>query len=180
MAGSEAGWPGPRPAWKGEPVPANVRRTWPSVQSWEWLSPLRLRGQHEQPGAAYLVVIDEARTDALGQAVGAATAADPEAVRRVFAELRMALMRNIGRRAACLDATPVCHDDGRCVYCGLVPGEHDEPGSAEPLRQATHVGWPGGPVITTTEFEGAFDVEMEAMRAGETPALDPGDDPECE
>lgn len=160
------------PAWKDEPVPAGVRRTWPSVQSWEWLSPLRLRGDHEQPGAAYLVVVDTARTDALGQAVGAAAAADPGEVRRIFAELRMALMRNIGRREACMDATPICHDDGRCVYCGLVPDEHDEPGSPEPLRQATHVGWPGGPVITTTEFEAAFYVEAEAMKLQGRPGVD--------
>ena len=151
---------------EGRPIPDNVRRTWPSVRTWTWLSPLRLRGEHEHaPGAAHLVVVDEARTDALGQAVSASQAANPDFIRDTFAQLRMALMRNIGHRAACLDATPVCHEeDGRCVYCGLQAGEHELPrDDGQPQRQAVHVGWPGGEVMTTTEAEAAIYVELEAM-----------------
>jgi hypothetical protein len=50
-----------------------VRRMFPGVESWAWVSPLRLRGEDEHvPGAAYLVAVDEARTDALAQARSAA------------------------------------------------------------------------------------------------------------
>ena len=167
-----------RPDWAGQPVPANVLRTWPSVRTWTWESPLRLRGEHELPGAAYLVVVDAARTDALGQAVSAAQAEDPDRVREIYAQLRMALMRNIGRRDACRDGTPVCReDDGRCHYCGLAAGQHDAPGSHDgPPRQETHIGWPGGEVSTTAEFEAAFYVELEAMkhRGGWHDDADPG------
>jgi hypothetical protein len=172
------------PNWAGQPVPPNVLRTWPSVRTWTWESPLRLRGEHELPGAAYLVVIDEGRTDALGQAVSAAKATDPDYVRDTYAQLRMALMRNIGHRDACRDGTPVCReDDGRCHYCGLAADEHEAPGSHDgPLRQETHVGWPGAGVSTTSEFEAAFYVEMEAMKLRGSPGAvwpDEQDDPEA-
>ena len=107
------------PAWKDQPVPDMVRRTFPDVPSWEWLSPLRLRGEHEMPGAAYLVVVDAPRTHVMGQAIGPPAAAEDEGyVRKVYAQLRMSLMRDIGHRDACMDGTPVCReDDGRCHWC---------------------------------------------------------------
>ena len=160
-------------AYEDQPVPENVRRTWPGVHNWTWLSPLRLRGEHEHehehvPGAAYLVV-DAARTDALGQAISSAQAGDADYVRETYAELRMALMRNIGRRVACLDATPICHEaDGRCVYCGLQADEHELPrADGRPQRQAVHLSWPGGGVTTTAEAEAAIYVELEAMNLGD-------------
>jgi len=56
------------PAWKSQPVPDMVRRMFPGVESWAWVPPLRLRGGHEHvPGAACLVAVDEARTDALAR-----------------------------------------------------------------------------------------------------------------
>ena len=62
-------------------------------------------------------------------------AADAAQVREIYAGLRMALMRSIGRRDACRDGTPACReDDGRCHYRGLAAAEHDEPGKAGPLN----------------------------------------------
>jgi hypothetical protein len=56
------------------------------VRTWTWLSPLRLHGEHGHvPGAAHLVVVDAARTDALGQAISASQAADPDFVRSAYA-----------------------------------------------------------------------------------------------
>jgi hypothetical protein len=155
------------PAWKNQPPPEMVRRMFPGVTSWAWVSPLRLRGEHEHvPGAAYLVAVDAARTDALAQAVSAAQAADPGQVREIYAGLRMGLMRNIGRRDACRDGAPVCRDgDGRCHYCGLPAAEHEAPGDHDgPLRQETHLGWPGGAVTTATDAEAAIDAGLEAMK----------------
>ena len=32
--------------YQDQPIPENVRRTWPDVRTWTWLSPLRLHGEH--------------------------------------------------------------------------------------------------------------------------------------
>ncbi|MEU6261741.1 hypothetical protein [Saccharopolyspora shandongensis] len=155
------------PAWENQPIPDNVARTWPTVRSWTWLSPLRLRGEHPHvPGAAELVVVDEARTHAMGQAVG--PGADAERVSEVYAQLRVSLMRDIGHRTACLDGTPVRadHDRTRCRWCGVPAVDHETPGDPgdPPPYQATHVAMPGQKPITGAEFEAAFYVELEALK----------------
>jgi hypothetical protein len=126
------GEPGHRPdhaeRYQDQPIPEHVQRTWPDVTAWTWLSPLRLRGEHGHvPGAAHLVVVDEARTDALGQAVSAVQAADAVFVSETYDQLQAGLARNISRREACAAGAPICReDDGRCHYCGRYAAEHAE------------------------------------------------------
>src|SRR5260370_2438227 len=97
----EPGWTEPTPpapAWKYRPVPGIVRQMLPQVTSWAWLSPLRLRGQRQQaPGEVYLVVVDQGRTDSLGQGLSAAQAANADHVRDTYAPLRLQRMNSIGR-----------------------------------------------------------------------------------
>jgi hypothetical protein len=160
----------PAPAWKYRRVPGIVRQMLPQVTSWEWLSPLRLRGQSGQaPGSVYLVVVDQRRTDALGRGLSPAQAADADHVRRAYAELRMQLMNSIGRRDACRDGTPYCHEDDRCRYCGLPAADHDDPGaSPRPLRQEAHIGWRDGEVAGPAGSEAARYADFEAALAQQT------------
>jgi hypothetical protein len=140
------------------------------VTSWAWLSPLRLCGRYEQAsGVVYLVVVDEGRTDTLGQVLTAAQAADGDHVRDTYAQPPMELMRRVGRRDACRDSTPDCQRDGRCHYCGLSADEHDDPAaSSGPLRQEAHVGGRGGELLPPAGSEAARYAEMEAALAEAT------------
>lgn len=160
----------PDPAWKYQPVPGIVRQMLPQMTSWEWLSPVRLRGQDEEaPGVVHLVVVDQGHTDTLGQALSPARAADPDDVRDTYAQLRMDLMARVGRRDACQDGTPDCQEDGRCHYCGLPAADHDDPGaSADPPRQEAHVGRRGGEVLAATGSEAAMYADLEAALAERT------------
>jgi hypothetical protein len=169
----EPGWTEPappEPTWKYQPVPGIVRQMLPRVTSWAWLSPLRLRGQRQQaPGEVYLVVVDQGRTDALGQGLSAAQAADAHHVRDTYARLRMQLMNSVARRDACRDGTPYCREDGRCRYCGLPGAGHDDPGASPgPVRQEAYLGWPAGQVVTAAGSEAARYADMEAALAEAT------------
>ncbi|GAB3212517.1 hypothetical protein [Nocardia tengchongensis] len=157
------------PNWKNQPIPESVRRTWPTVTTWEWVSPLRLWGDGLKDGhGGYLVVVDGHHWRALGQAITEKTARDAEAVTNIYAELRMKLQAVIGREIACRDGAPVRadHDSTRCVYCGVQVDAHQIPGDpGDPdTYQATHVAWPGADPITTVEAEAELTVELEAMK----------------
>jgi len=178
MAGSDA-----RPWWAAQPPPENVRQAWSYVRDWSWQSPLRLRGEHPEGCGAYLVVLEDGQAGRyVGQGIGPDTAT--ERVSEIYADLHMALARNIAHETACLDGTPVRadHDHDRCRYCGLLATEHEVPGDSGPTYQATHVAWgPGaGETMTTTEAEAAIYVELEAMKLRGSSASWPGDaDPEA-
>jgi hypothetical protein len=118
-----------RPVWALREVPEHVRRTWPSVVEWRWLSPLRLLGKEAMNDgrSMHLVVIDVHTTEhAMGEAIPAGQMHDTDHVARVFARLRLALGRDIALRVACQDGTPVRaeHDLKRCQWCGKPWDDH--------------------------------------------------------
>jgi hypothetical protein len=125
-----------KPLWALREVPEHVRRTWPSVVEWRWLSPLRLCGKEamNEGRSMHLVVIDAHTAEhAMGQAIPAEQMHDTDHVARVFARLRLALGRDIALRVACQDGTPVRaeHDLKRCQWCGKAaddhPVQHEDP-----------------------------------------------------
>ena len=161
-----------KPWWASGPAPENVRQAWPYVRDWSWQSPLRLRGEHPEGRGAYLVVLENGPGGRYaGQGIGPDTTA--ERVSEIYADLHVALARNIAHETACQDGTPVRadHDHDRCRFCGLLATEHEVPGDSGATYQATHVTWgPGTPAVTTAGAEAAIYVELEAMKYRGSPA----------
>ncbi|MFB4273053.1 hypothetical protein [Nonomuraea sp. GTA35] len=118
-------------------APEHVRRTWPSVVNWTWLSPLRLSGADSmnEGRTVHLVVVDP-HTDqhAMGQAIPADRATEVAYVAEVFARLRLKLGEDIALRMACEDGTPVRaeHDRSKCRWCGAHWNEHTGNGTPQP------------------------------------------------
>lgn len=156
-----------RPSRASQPVPPRVLQRRPYVLTWSWQSKPRLRGERPEGNGAYLVVISDypRRPRYIGQGIGPGTSA--ERISEIYADLHVALARNIGHETAGLDGAPVRAglDHDRCRFSGLLAAEHEAPGDAGPVYQATHVTWgPGTPAVTTAEAEAAICVELEAMK----------------
>ncbi|MGI5286621.1 hypothetical protein ACQEVF_25235 [Nonomuraea polychroma] len=117
-------------------VPEHVRRTWPSVVDWTWLSPLRLSGADSmnEGRTIHLVVIDpHTNQHAMGQAIPADRVTDAGYVSKVFGNLRLKLAEDIALRMACEDGTPVRadHDRSKCCWCGKRWNEHTGKGTPD-------------------------------------------------
>ncbi|WP_020578309.1 hypothetical protein [Actinopolymorpha alba] len=78
----------------------------------------------------------------------------------------MTQAESLGRETACEDGTPVVHDDGRCVWCGLSWNQHENPAEVEPTRQAEHR------LTTGVQVEAEFIVWAEAKRHLPGPEFD--------
>jgi hypothetical protein len=140
---------GPASARRASICGANIHQPWPYVRDWSWQSPVRLRVGHPEGRGPYLVVLEDGPGGRyVGQGIGPEITA--ERVSEIYADLDVALARNIAHETACQDATPI--RTGRCRFCGLLPTEHEVPGDSGATYQTRHVTWgPGTSAVTTAE-----------------------------
>jgi hypothetical protein len=155
------------------PIPSCVLAVEPEVpaEAWQWVSPLRLRAILEPRWSYESRKIIIAVIDADAELARSHTLYGPEE-RFDWVELRVHLMKSLGRKIACEDGAPVIETEDvygtnhltTCAWCHKAPDEHEiiaKP-SARPLPRCVAAQLPH---IPATSWRWVSSVRLRAPAA---------------